>query len=90
MNKGELISAVSEKAGVSKRVAEELLSNLTEVIGETVATGSEVRIPGFGSFKIQQRAARQGRNPKTGEPIDIPASKNVVFKASKTFKESLN
>lgn len=90
MNKADLISAVSTKSGVSKNTAEEVLGSLTQLISETVADGGEIKIPGFGSFKMRTRAARTGRNPKTGETMNISASKNVVFKPAKALKDQVS
>ena len=87
MNKAELVSAVAEKTGFSKKDSEKALSAILETITETLKTGDKVQLVGFGVFETKERAARTGRNIKTKEPIEIPASKTPVFKAGKTLKE---
>ena len=94
MNKGELIEAVQNKLGsegneVTKRHAENALSAVLESIQEGVQSGEKVQIIGFGTFEVKNRAARMGRNPKTGEAMQIAASKSVGFKPSTTLKKSL-
>ena len=83
MNKAELIAAVAEKSGASKKVAADVVNATIAVTEEAVKKGDGVSITGFGSLKVVSRAARQGRNPKTGETIKIPAKKVVKFKAGK-------
>ena len=87
MKKTELIAAVAEKAGLQKKDADKAISAITSVIMEAVAAGDKVQIVGFGTFEVRTRCARKGRNPRTKEPIDIPASKLPVFKAGRSFKE---
>ena len=87
MKKTELIAAVAEKAGLQKKDADKAISAITSVIMEAVAAGDRVQIIGFGTFEVRTRCARKGRNPRTKEPIDIPASKLPVFKAGRSFKE---
>ncbi len=87
MKKTELIAAVAEKAGLQKKDADKAISAITSVIMEAVAAGDRVQIVGFGTFEVRTRCARKGRNPRTKEPIDIPASKLPVFKAGRSFKE---
>lgn len=89
MNKGELISAVAEKAGVTKKVAEAVIDAVFGTIEETLANGDKVQLVGFGSFEVRDRAARTGRNPQSGEPITIAASKAPVFKAGKALKDAV-
>ena len=89
MNKGELIDAVAEEAGVSKKNAEEILTAMLDVITETVASGDKVSLIGFGAFESRQRKAREGRNPKTGEKLKIPATVVPAFSAGKGFKEAV-
>ena len=83
MNKMELISAIAEKAELSKKDAEKALTAVVESISEALQTGDKVQLIGFGSFEVKNREARIGRNPKTKEEIRIPASKTPVFKAGK-------
>ena len=89
MNKGDLIDKVAEKTGVTKREAEATLNALTESIMEAVAGGEKVTLVGFGTFEARQRQEREGRNPKTGETMTIPASTVPAFSAGKLFKETV-
>ncbi len=89
MNKSELIAAVAEKAGVAKSVADNTVNAVLEAIAGALKDGDKVAIAGFGNFEVKERAAREGRNPATGETITIAASKAVAFKASKALKESI-
>ena len=89
MNKTELINAVAEKAGLSKKAAEAAVNATLSAITEGLKTEEKVQLVGFGSFEVKQRAARIGRNPKTKEAIEIPASKAPVFKPSKALKDTL-
>lgn len=87
MNKAELINKVSEMAEVSKKEAETVITATFDAITDALKDGDKVQLVGFGSFEVKKRAARVGRNPKTKEPIDIPASTVPVFKAGKVLKE---
>ncbi len=87
MNKAELINVVSEAAEVSKKDAETVITATLDAITDALKEGEKVQLVGFGSFEVKPRAARVGRNPKTKEPIDIPASKVPVFKAGKVLKD---
>ena len=87
MNKMELIQEVSERAGLAKKDAEKALNALLDTVADTLASGDKVQLVGFGSFEIKARDARMGRNPKTKEPIEIPATKVPVFKAGKALKD---
>ncbi|MBD2024391.1 HU family DNA-binding protein [Leptolyngbya sp. FACHB-711] len=89
MNKGELVDKIAEKANVTKREAEAMLNALTESIMEAVADGEKVTLVGFGTFEARQRQEREGRNPKTGEAMTIPASTVPAFSAGKLFKETV-
>ena len=89
MNKNELISAVAEKADLSKKDAEAALTAAIDAITEALAREEKVQLVGFGSFEIKARAERMGRNPKTLEPVHIPASKAPVFKAGKALKDAV-
>ena len=89
MNKTELIAAVAEKVGSSKKDADAAVSAVVEAIMEAVASGDKVQLVGFGTFEVRERGARQGRNPRTKEPIEIPASKLPVFKAGRSFKDAV-
>lgn len=89
MNKVELVAAVSEKAGISKKDAEKAVSAVLDSIVESVASGDKVQLVGFGTFEVRARSERTGRNPRTKETIVIPASKQPVFKAGKSFKDTV-
>lgn len=89
MNKAELISAVAMKADVSKKDAEAVLTAALDTITEALAEGEKVQLVGFGSFELKKRAARLGRNPKTKEAIEIPASVVPTFKAGKALKDAV-
>jgi DNA-binding protein HU-beta len=90
MNKQELIDAVAAQTGASKALTGETLDALLETVKKAVATGDTVQLIGFGSFGSGKRAARTGRNPKTGEAIKIAAAKTVKFTAGKAFKDAVN
>ena len=87
MNKTELIAEVANKAGLSRKDAEKALGAVVETITEAVVKGDKVQLVGFGSFETKQREARTGRNPKTKETIEIPATRVPVFKAGKALKD---
>jgi len=87
MNKTTLIAQIAEKSGLTRKQAEAALNALTDTITETLKAGDKVQMMGFGSFEIKERAARIGRNPATGETIEIPASKTPVFKVGKSFRD---
>ena len=89
MNKVELIASVAEKAGLSKKDAEKAVSAILESVVEAVASGDKVQLVGFGTFEVRNREARTGRNPRTKETIQSPASKQPVFKAGKAFKDEV-
>ena len=89
MNKTELVASMAEKAGLSKKDAEKALNAFVESIEETLKAGDKVSLVGFGTFETRERAAREGKNPRTGEKIKIAASKIPAFKAGKAFKDML-
>ena len=89
MNKTELIAEIAGKTGLSKKDAEKALATTIETIIETINKGDKVQLVGFGSFELKCREARMGRNPKTKEAIEIPASRVPVFKAGKAFKDAV-
>lgn len=88
MNKTELIAAVAEKTGLSKKDADNAVNVLLNTIVDTVAKDEKVQIVGFGTFELRSRSERQGRDPRTNSPITIPASRVPAFKAGKAFKDS--
>lgn len=90
MNKTELIAAVAEKAGISKKDADSAVNTVLDTIVDTVASGDKVQLVGFGTFEPRTRSAKTGKNPRTGESIEIPASKIPAFKAGKAFKDIVN
>lgn len=87
MNKAELINAVAASAEVSKKDAEAVITATLDAIVDALKEGEKVQLVGFGSFEVKPRAARTGRNPKTKEPIEIPATTVPVFKAGKVLKD---
>ncbi|MGH7820640.1 MAG: HU family DNA-binding protein [Candidatus Binatia bacterium] len=89
MTKSDLIDSLATKADVPRPRAEELVNFLLDDITEALKRGEKVNISGFGTFTVSSRKARTGRNPKTGEPIDIPASRSAKFKAGKVLKDAL-
>ncbi len=90
MNKTQLIDAVAAKAGIKKKEAEAAVNAMTEAITEALKAGDKVQLIGFGTFDVKQTAAREGRNPRTGETIKIEAAKRPVFSAGSTLKNSVN
>ena len=90
MNRVELIAAVAEAANLSKKDTEAALKAFTEVVAEELKNGGKVQLVGFGTFEVGERAAREGRNPKTGETMTIEASKAPKFKAGKALKDAVN
>ena len=87
MNKGELVDKIAEKSGVTKKEADSILTATVEAIMETVSGGDKVTLVGFGSFEPRDRKEREGRNPKPGETMVIPATVVPAFSAGKQFKE---
>ena len=90
MTKNDLVSAIAEKGGYTKKEAEQALAAVTETITEALVKGEKVQIVGFGTFEVRSRSARQGRDPRTNQPITIAASKSPAFKAGKAFKEAVD
>ena len=89
MNKAELITAVSEKTGLSKKDSEKAVNAALDTIAETLEIGEKVQLVGFGVFDVKERGVSMGRNPKTKEEIEIPASRVPQFKAGKLLKEAV-
>lgn len=89
MNKTELIAAVSEKAGLSKKDADAAVAAVVDTVVNALKAGDKVALVGFGTFEVRERAARTGLNPQTKEKITIAASKAPVFKAGKAFKDAV-
>ena len=89
MNKADLVSKVSETTELSKKDATKVVDAVFDAIAEALQSGDKVQLVGFGNFEIRERSARKGRNPQTGEEIDIPASKVPSFKPGKALKEGI-
>ena len=90
MNKAQLIQKIAENGNMTKKDAEVALNAVVAAIADAVAAGEKVQVSGFGSFDVKARDARTGRNPKTGEAVEIAASKRVVFSAAQVLKDKLN
>jgi DNA-binding protein HU-beta len=90
VNKNELVAAVSEKSGLSKADATRAVDATFDSIIEALSRDDEVRLVGFGTYRVSTRAASEGRNPRTGQPIQIPASKQLKFKAGKGAIDAIN
>ncbi len=90
MNKTELIAAAAEQAGLTKKDTEKVINAALDAITAALVKGDKVQVSGFGIFEVKEREARTGRNPRTGEPMEIAASKNPAFKASKTLKDAID
>ncbi len=90
MNKTQLIQKIAENGNMTKKDAEVALKAVIDAISDGVAAGEKVQVSGFGSFDVKARDARMGRNPKTGEAVEIAASKRVVFTAAQVLKDKLN
>ncbi|WP_096202570.1 HU family DNA-binding protein [Bacillus sp. FJAT-45350] len=89
MNKTELVNEVAERSELSKKDATSAVNAIFETISDTLAKGETIQLIGFGNFEVRERAARKGRNPQTGEEIDIAASKTPAFKPGKQLKEAV-
>ena len=90
MNKTELVAAMAEQTNLSKKDAEVALKAFIDVVSEELKKGEKVQLVGFGTFEVSERAAREGRNPQTGETMEIKASKSPKFTAGKALKDALN
>ncbi len=90
MNKTELVAAIAEQSGLSKKDAESALKAFVEVVTDELKKGDKVQLVGFGTFEVSERAAREGRNPRTGETMQITACKAPKFKAGKALKDAVN
>ncbi|CCY54228.1 bacterial nucleoid DNA-binding protein [Coprococcus sp. CAG:782] len=90
MNKTELVAAIAEKTELTKKDAESALKAFTDVVAEELKKGEKIQLVGFGTFEVSERAAREGRNPQTGETMKIAASKAPKFKAGKALKDAIN
>lgn len=90
MKKAEFVEAVAEKAGLTKADATRAIDAFKDTVSEILVKGDKITIPGFGTFSVSERAARDGRNPQTGATVKIAASKSAKFKAASALKEALN
>ena len=90
MNKTELIAAMADQAGLSKKDAEKALKAFTDIVADELKKGEKIQLVGFGTFEVSERAAREGRNPLTGASMKIAASKAPKFKAGKALKDMIN
>lgn len=90
MNKLQLTDAVAQSTGMTKKDAAAAVSAVLDAIADALAAGDDVKITGFGGFEVKTREARTGRNPRTGEPVEIPASKYVAFSAGSVLKDKVN
>ncbi|MBR0146980.1 MAG: HU family DNA-binding protein [Eubacterium sp.] len=90
MNKAEFVAALAEKTGMKKTEAEKAMKGFTDIVAETLKKGEKISLVGFGTFEVLEREAREGRNPKTGKTMTIPASKAPKFKAGRALKEAIN
>lgn len=90
MNKADFIGAVAETSGMTKADAQRAVDAVIDVVKDTLGKGESISLTGFGTFDVRERAARTGRNPRTGETIQIKASKNPAFKAGKALKDAVN
>lgn len=90
MNKADLVSKVAESAEMSKKDVTKAVDAVFDAISEALQNGEKVQLVGFGNFEVRERSARKGRNPQTGEEIDIPASKVPAFKPGKALKEGIH
>ena len=90
MNKNDLVASVVDDSGLSKADAAKAVDSVFDTISKALSGGSDIRLVGFGTFSVAQRRASEGRNPRTGEKIQIPASKQPKFKAGKALKEAVN
>lgn len=90
MNKTELVAAIADKAELSKKDSEKALKAFVDVVTDELKKGRKIQLVGFGTFEVTERAAREGRNPQTGETMQIAASKSPKFKAGKALKDAIN
>ena len=90
MNKADLVSAIAEKTAMTKKDSEKALQAFVDVVTEELGKGGRVQLVGFGTFDVAERKSREGRNPQTGQPMTIPASKAPRFKVGKALKDAVN
>lgn len=90
MTKAELVTAIAEKTGLTKKDSERALAAFVDSVTESLANGESIQLVGFGTFEVRERAAREGRNPRTKETITIPATKVPAFKAGRALKDAVS
>ena len=90
MNKSEIVAAVADELDITRKDAETAVDKIFEKITQALVTGDKVVLSGFGAFEVRERAQREGRDPRTGETIIVPASKTPAFKAGKSLKDAVN
>ncbi len=90
MTKAELVTAIAEKTGLTKKDSEKALAAFVDSVTESLANGESIQLVGFGTFEVRERAAREGRNPRTKETITIPATKVPAFKAGRALKDAVS
>ncbi len=90
MTKAEFVEQVAAESGLSKKQSDEAVKAVLKVLTDAMAAGDKVSFPGFGSFEVRERAAREGKNPRTGESVQIAACKVPAFKAGKSLKDAVN
>ncbi len=90
MNRNELITQVAQAAGLTRKDATAAVASVFEAVSNALAAGDKVSLPGFGTFEVREHAARTARNPRTGDAIEVPASKAPAFKPGKTLKDAVN
>ena len=90
MNTAELVAAIAERTELSKKDTEKALKAFVDVVAEELKKGEKIQLVGFGTFEVSERAAREGRNPANGQPMQIAASKAPKFKAGKALKDAIN
>ena len=90
MNKTELVAAIAERTELTKKDADQALKAFIDVVGDELSKGEKIQLAGFGTFEVSKRAAREGRNPQSGAPMKIAASKAPKFKAGKALKDYIN
>ncbi len=90
MNRNELIAQVAQAAGLTRKDATAAVASVFEAVSNALAAGDKVSLPGFGTFEVREHAARTARNPRTGDAIEVPASKAPAFKPGKTLKDAVN
>lgn len=90
MNRKELVTEIASRSQLTQKDVDKVLTNFFDIVGDTLTKGDKIQIAGFGTFEVREKKARTGKNPRTGEPMEIAASKAPAFKAGKLLKEKVN